>query len=47
MWPQNSIGMKETIKLIINDDGKPIQHITRIFKMKDGCERQIISLEEL
>ena len=46
-WPENAIGMRESTKLIINDEGHTIQYITRIYRMKDGTERKIVTTEEL
>ncbi|CDW75932.1 UNKNOWN [Stylonychia lemnae] len=40
-WPAEAISMKESTKLIIDDDGMPQQIVTRIFSLKDGTEQRI------
>ena len=46
-WPENAIGVKESTKIIISEDGEPLQLITRVYKMKDGSEKKIVSTEAM
>jgi len=46
-WPEDAIGMIENTKLILNEKGFPIQLITRLYKMKDGSEKKVVTTEAL
>lgn len=47
LFPEDAIGMKEQIKLTFNDQGQPMQLVTRIYRMKDGTERKVVTTEEI
>jgi len=46
-WPSEAVGMKEHTKLMVGDDGKTVQLITRVYRMKDGTEQRVTATEEL
>lgn len=39
--------MRENTKLIIDENGRPMQVVTRIYRLKDGNEKKVVTTEPL